>query len=61
MRLYQCEHGIGDKVLGLGLGLPAQVVAITFTEVAVLYEVAFDNGGAHSVLACSDVKAPASK
>lgn len=56
MKLYSCDHAVGARVLALGL--PATVLAVTFTEDEVYYRVAFDNGGAHSFLACADVKPP---
>ena len=46
--LLPSRFAIGERVLGLGQ--PAQVVAVKFTESKVIYEVAFDTGGVNSEL-----------
>lgn len=56
MRQYTSRFGIGDPVVAQTL--PAKVVAITFTAFAVLYEVEFESGGAHSTVDASEVNAP---
>jgi hypothetical protein len=45
---YQTQYAIGDRVRALGL--PAVVVAITFSDTGTQYRVRFDAGGATSVL-----------
>jgi hypothetical protein len=54
VKQFQSEHGIGDPVIAQTL--PAKVVAVTFTADVVLYEVAFDSGGAHATVEPSEVK-----
>jgi len=50
---FTSQYAIGDTVTAQTL--PAKVVAVTFTAVAVLYEVEFASGGAHSTVDASEV------
>jgi len=50
---FQSRYAIGEKVSAMGS--PATVVAITFRESGVTYEVAFATGGANGFLDASEV------
>ena len=54
MKSHQSEYGVGDPIIAQTLR--AKVVAVTFTAGAVLYEVEFESGGAHSTVEASEVK-----
>ena len=50
---FHSRYAIGEKVSAMGS--PATVVAITFRESGVTYEVAFATGGANGLLDASEV------